>query len=105
MHQKSIVADAWDLLPDPSGIPSQGLPRIEELNFFAYSDDFVRNRIRWMRKVHELIAHAVFGQIGPSISKRYNEGLRLMPPEQLEHLNQFLHRYVAGLENDCAKRT
>jgi hypothetical protein len=96
-HQKSIVADAWNLLPDPPGIPAQGLPRIEELNFFADSDDFIRSRMKSAQRTQELIACAVRGQTGPRISKRYNEGLQLMEPEQLEPLNQFLRTYVAGL--------
>jgi hypothetical protein len=100
-NQQSTVAKAWDLLPDPSGIPLQGLPRVEDLNFFAHSDGFLKNRLKSIRRVQELIACAVCGQPGPRISKRYNEGLQLMRPEQLEPLNQFLRMYLAGLEDDC----
>jgi hypothetical protein len=99
-HQQSVVVQAWDLLPDPSGVPLQGLPRVEDLNFFGYSNDFIGNRLKSIRKVQELIAHAVCGQPGPYVSKRYNEGLQTMRPEQLEPLNQFLCTYLAGLEDD-----
>jgi hypothetical protein len=99
-HQKTIVAEAWDLLPAPLGIPMQGLPSVEDLNFFAYSDEFMRNRLRSLLKVRELIANAACGQDGPQVSKRYNEGLRLMSPEQLKPLNLFLCSYIAGLEGD-----
>jgi hypothetical protein len=101
-HLQSVVAEAWDLLPDPSGIPLQGLPRVEDLNFFAYSDDFMMSRLKSIQKVQALIAHTICGEPGPQVSKRYNEGLRLMPSEQLEPLNQFLLRYVSGLEGDLA---
>jgi hypothetical protein len=101
-HQQSVVAEAWDLLPDPSGIPLQGLPRVEDLNFFAYSDDFIMSRLKSIQKVQALIAHTICGEPGPQVSKRYNEGLRLMPSEQLVPLNQFLLRYVSGLEDDLA---
>jgi hypothetical protein len=103
-HQKSVVTDAWDLLPDPSGIPSQGLPRIEELNFFSYSDNFMKRRLRKLQEAQQLIAQAVCRRPGPEVSERYNEGLQLMSPEQLEPLNQFLYRYVTGLQEDCANR-
>jgi hypothetical protein len=102
IHQQSAVAEAWDLLPDPSGIPLQGLPRVEDLNFFVYSHDFMMSRLESIQKVQVLIAHTMRRQAGPQVSKRYNEGLRLMPPEQLESLNQFLLRYVTGLEDDLA---
>jgi hypothetical protein len=89
-----------DLPPVPSGIPLQGLPRVEDLNFFAYSDGFMRNRLRSVRKVQQLIANAACGRTGPQVSKRYNEGLRLMATEQLEPLNLFLRSYITGLEDD-----
>jgi hypothetical protein len=100
-HQQSVADDAWNLLPDPSGIPPQGLPGIEELNFFSYSDDFLRKRLRTIQKVQELVIGAIDGQTGPKVSKRYNEGLLLVPPEQLEPLNRFLRLYITGLEDDC----
>src|SRR6202034_1061570 len=82
-YQQNIVTDAWGLLTHPSGIPQQGLPRVEDLNFFAPSGDFIRNRLRSLRKVANLIASIVSGQAGgPQVSKRYNEGLRLMKREQ-----------------------
>jgi hypothetical protein len=102
IHQQSVVAEAWGLLPDSVGIPPQGLPRIDDLNFFAYSDDFIMSRLKSIQKVQALIAHTIRGQTRPRVSKRYDEGLRLMPPEQLEPLNQFLLGYVAGLEDDLA---
>jgi hypothetical protein len=103
-HQQAVVDEAWDLLPDPSGIPLQGLPRTEDLNFFAYSDDFMMSRLRSIEKVQVLISHAALGQAGPQVSKRYNEGLQLISPEQLEPLNQFLSKYTAGLQDDYANQ-
>jgi len=104
-HQQNVVSEAWDLLPDPSGIPPQGLPPTEVLNFFAYSDDFMMSRFKSMQKVQVLIARAAIGQAGPQVSKRYNEGLKLMSPEQLDPLNQFLSRYLARLWGDYANQT
>lgn len=100
-HQENIAADAWALLPDPSGIPPQGLPRIEDLNFFKYTEEFFMNRSRSIRKVQELIASACRGEPGPKVSKRYNEGLMLMTSSQLKPLNEFLIRYLHGLELPC----
>jgi hypothetical protein len=98
VHQEKIVAEAWELLPDPSGIPLQGLPRLDDLNFFGYTDEFLMSRLRSLRKVQELITSAVRGEAGPKVSKRYNEGLMLMSSSQLEPLNQFLSSYLSGLE-------
>ena len=96
------MTESWQLLPDPSGIPLQGLPRLDDLNFFEYTDNFVMGRLRSIRKVQELIASAVRGDEGPKVSKRYNEGLMLMSSSQLEPLSQFLSSYLRGLETDCS---
>jgi hypothetical protein len=97
-HQEGIAADAWALLPDPPGIPPQGLPSIEDLNFFECTDEFFISRLRSIRKVRDLIAAACRGESGPRVSKRYNEGLMLMTASQLEPLNDFLSTYLRGLE-------
>jgi hypothetical protein len=99
IQQQVLVAKAWELLPEPSGIPLQGLPRVEDLNFFDCSRDFMTNRVRSVRKVQELISCVCRGEPGPKVSKRYNEGLGLMTPHQLEPLNQFLTNYLNGLES------
>jgi hypothetical protein len=98
IHQESIVAEAWALLSDPSGIPLQGLPRVEDLNFFEYTEDFFISRSRYIRRVQELIASICRGEPGPKVSKRYNEGLMLMTASQLYPLNEFLSRYLRGLD-------
>jgi hypothetical protein len=99
IHQQALVAKVWELLPEPSGIPVQGLPRVEDLNFFECSRDFMTNRVRSVRKVQELISCVCRGEPGPKVSKRYNEGFGLMTPDQLESLNQFLTNYLNGLES------
>ena len=104
-HQRGVVEAAWDLLPEPVGIPLQGLPRLEDLNFFEYSDRFMTSRMRSIRKVQQLIAHSALGQTGPRISKRYNQGLAEILPEQLGPLNQFLADYASGVEQDYADST
>lgn len=103
IHHESIVMEAWALLPDPSGIPLQGLPRIEDLNFFECSEDFLISRLRSIRKVHQLIASASRGDKGPKVSKRYNEGLILMTAGQLDPLNEFLSDYLRGLEAESTR--
>ena len=103
IHQEGTVGDAWALLPDPSGIPLQGLPRIDDLNFFEYTQDFFISRLRSIRKVQELIASACRSEPGPKVSKRYNEGLMLMAASQLEPLNEFLESYLNGLEAEYAQ--
>jgi hypothetical protein len=102
IHQQDTIARAWQLLPDPSGIPLQGIPRVDELNFFEYSEEFMVSRLRSIRKVQELVACATRRRAGPKVSKRYNEGLALMNPVQLEPLNEFLSTYLHGLQDDLA---
>jgi hypothetical protein len=93
-----MVTEAWALLPDPSGIPLQGVPRVEDLNFFEYTENFFISRVKSIQKVRELIASASRSEPGPKVSKRYNEGLMLMTASQLGPLNEFLDHYLRGLE-------
>jgi hypothetical protein len=97
-HRESAVAEAWALLPDPPGIPPQGLPGAEGLNFFGYTEEFYQNRLKSLRKVRDLIAACSHGEEGPEVSKRYNEGLKMMTTSQLKPLNDFLSDYLSDLE-------
>lgn len=103
IYQETIAAEAWALLPDPSGIPLQGLPRLEDLNFFEYTQNFFISRLQSIRKAQQLIVSASRGDSGPRVSKRYNEGLRLMTASQLEPLNEFLSSYLHGLETEYSQ--
>jgi hypothetical protein len=97
-YQRSVVNEVWDLLPQPAGIPLQGLPRVEDLNYFAFSDDFNSSRLNSIKTVSTLISHARRGEQGPRVSKRYNEGLGSVSPAALDSLLGFLESYVTGLE-------
>lgn len=97
-HQQNVATQAWDLLPIPAGIPLQGLPRVEDLNYFAYCDDFVSGRLRSLKMVSNLISHVMRGEQGPRVSKRYNDGLGLVDPVLLGSLHEFLDCYVTALD-------
>jgi len=77
---RAMVDDAWSLLPVPTEIPEQGLPAIEELNYFEETPQFVARR-------HQMIADVAAGlrtvAVGSElkrkvISTRYTEGLPLV---------------------------
>jgi hypothetical protein len=49
----------WTMLPEPTGIPNDGLPDVSTLNFFEHSDRFVERRAFATRKIADaLAAHA-----------------------------------------------
>ncbi len=97
-HRQRAVDQAWDLLPHPTEIPLDGLPRLEDLNYFPYSDEFIHSRLRSIKTVRNLIFHTIRGEEGPRVSERYNQGLSSVNSAILASLYGFLDSYIASIE-------
>jgi hypothetical protein len=71
------VEKTWEQLPLPFGIPEEGLPEPEELNFFVPTPSFFRARLHDIDSVLEALT-AVEGRrpiVGKVVSQRYSQGL------------------------------
>ncbi|GMU40671.1 MAG: hypothetical protein AMXMBFR23_15370 [Chloroflexota bacterium] len=82
-----VVEEAWSRLPVPGGIPEQGLPDPDELNYFEATGQFLDRRRRMIGEVaHALRCVAHGGAIdGKIVSGRYTAGLPKVPgPAALE---------------------
>src|SRR5579859_7420677 len=42
---RELVDSLWERLPKPMGVPEEGLPRVEDLNFFVPSDRWISGRV------------------------------------------------------------
>ncbi len=96
-----VVNDAWSLLPEPTGIPEQGLPTTEELNFLEVTDAFVARRLASARSVANALDGIDKGD-PPDwkvISTRYTDGLTLMDAQSLSSLREWLSKYIAVLDS------
>jgi hypothetical protein len=74
---RPFVDKAWAKLDVPEGIPDQGLPDINELNFFKPSTAYFRDRRKKIKIVSEAFTRISRGErpTGDVISKRYTLGI------------------------------
>ncbi len=100
--QADMARAAWHLLPDPVGIPEQGLPDIGTLNYFEYSSSFLASRLKALGVVRQLLEAASRGEVGPKVSARYNDGLGAIDPSRLVAITEMMSTYTRGLEADSA---
>jgi hypothetical protein len=56
------AARAWSMLPEPSGIPDDGLPDVSTLNFFEHSETFVARRTAATRRIGDALSARASGQ-------------------------------------------
>lgn len=89
---RQVVEEIWDRLPIPNGIPAQGLPKPEDLNYFELSDRFIALRQSNIRVVTDAIDRLLDGGApeGKVISSRYTEGLSAISPNTLTRLRALL---------------
>jgi hypothetical protein len=93
---KPLVLKSWNHLARPSGIPEQGLPEMNELNFFAGNNMFI---IRRRKTIHDVFKgiNNILNNVRLSrnlISSRYSNGLRNINTGKLKKLGEFLEDYL-----------
>jgi hypothetical protein len=98
---RPIVERCWSLLPEPHGIPAEGLPTGDQLNYFG-SDERVISR--WRRDLRAVITALHDARQGRSISgrviaSRYGPGLRNVPSRALARLANELADYDRAVEH------
>lgn len=96
---RDIASEAWAKLPLPSAVPEQGLPAVEELNFFDPTPSFFERRLR----TTELIRERLVDLENPSrtsaklIASRYGDGLNRMKPRDVASLRDDLTSYCNAI--------
>jgi len=91
-----VVEHAWSLLPPPVGVPEQGLPDVEELNFFVPTDSWRNERIQKIRLVADALEGVRAGESLPGkvISGRYGGGLSDISPRAAAALRDKLRLFL-----------
>ncbi len=95
---RPIVERAWAKLPSPTGIPADGLPDEDELNFFDDTTQFVKRRRRTVEVVVEALRLIEAGSPLPRkvVSRRYTEGLPSVAQPPVRELAAHLSSYLAA---------
>ena len=94
----ALAEEAWALLPNPEGIPLQGLPDLDELNFFEPSNTWLERRIRTIEEVVKaLVAIDAGGAPGHVVASRYGKSLIDVGPKQRKALGDRLSSYAASV--------
>jgi hypothetical protein len=92
----SLVEQAWALLPPAEGVPEQGLPATEELNFFLPTASWLATRKRRIELIADALDSASRGrpisEVG--LSKRYGPGLRDVSPRAAAALRDKLRLFL-----------
>lgn len=93
-----MTQEAWALLPNPEGIPMQGLPDLDELNFFEPSKTWLERRIRTIEDVihclKEIDANRAPGHV---VASRYGGSLMEIGTLPRQALLDRLTTYVAAV--------
>lgn len=76
----------------PTGVPEQGLPSLDELNFFHPTETWLRTRLKKIRTVSDALGDVVDGRsfAGKVISARYTTGLDKVGRKQANQLKHHL---------------
>lgn len=92
---RDIAEEAWAKLPLPSGVPEQGLPAIDELNFFDPTPSFFERRLRTTELVRDRLVDLENDSRTSVklIASRYGEGLNQMKPRDVAWLRDDLTSY------------
>jgi hypothetical protein len=95
---KQIAESAWELLPEPVGIPEEGLPSAEGLNYFDLTEAFLPRRRATILRVYKAIDSIVAGHgvTEKIVSSRYTSGLPSVPVQELTQLQTRLAGFASG---------
>jgi hypothetical protein len=96
---QATVDAAWDLLPEPIGIPTEGLPDAEELNTFVAGEAAMKRWIRDLGIVIDALRDARAGR-SPArkvIASRYGAGLTSVSKKRLDSLADKLSAYRSAV--------
>lgn len=92
---KPFVEEAWSLLPQPQGLPPQGLPDLEDLSFFSVSERFMGGRLAALRSVVAALEDVAAARPLPEkvVSARYGAGLSKLDRGAARNLHRQLQSY------------
>lgn len=95
-----VAEQSWGLLEKPVGIPDDGLPAIQKLNFFEYSEAFIEKRIRKLKDLDSLLQSVTDGLPieKKSISTRYDAGIRAVRITEVRILKKMIEDMVLNVE-------
>jgi hypothetical protein len=104
-QMRPIVEEAWELLPAPIGIPPEGLPSPDELNYFIPTDAIYS---RWLADLEKVIeALRLARERRPIrqkvIATRYGAGLSGVSRQALSRLEGRLNRYERAVRASLAE--
>jgi hypothetical protein len=94
-----LVESAWSLLPEPIGIPPEGLPPADELNSFVPTERIFKVWIRDLDTVIDALRRAQEGRriSNKVVSSRYGSGLSKIAKSRLDTLADHLEMYRTGV--------
>ncbi len=99
---RSFVDNAWALLPEPVGIPIEGLPAASELNTFSMTEDALRRWVRDLDRVVDALQRAKERRqpTGKIVASRYGVGLSAVSKGRLGRLAEELADYRQAVGQD-----
>jgi len=89
---RPMVEQAWQKLPNPAGVPSNGLPEPGELAYFEETARFLFRRYGTISTVRAALDRVADGRRpkGKVISSRYTKGLPQLKPDSVSELREML---------------
>lgn len=94
------VEESWSLLPEPVGIPEEGLPARDDLAYFSPKESFYRRNLVDLGRVVAALTAASENRALPGrvVATRYGDGLTRVAQRTLIGLRDELSRYLEALE-------
>lgn len=91
-----ITSEIWKMLPTPKGIPTQGLPDTETLNFFSPTKNFYSQYQRRITEILEAISEIEAGRVPEKkiIASRYGSSLSKLSLPALTNLKSSLIQFL-----------
>lgn len=96
---RPVAGRIWEMLDLPTGIPEQGLPKIDELSFFHARDGYIQTRRQSVADVVAALRAVLSGQplTGKVITTRYGDGLPSVSRDQLTQRVSELDSYINAI--------
>lgn len=91
-----FVNSAWEQLPEPTGMPAQGLPREGDLSFFQDSPAFIKRRTNVIAAVCDHLAaiRQPAEELRTLRPRKYSEGLQEKRWHEVQELHERLSKYL-----------